>query len=207
MATPVTLKLRTDAKTVTGADVDWIFARPDTVDLDTLTPRARALAEAVAQMPGGDKGAGEILCTHRTLTRGQAVTNPEVWLTEEQMAEPARMTWAVWDKYPANSTTAASDYLERQARKIPSDWAIVSAWGPLLRPEPVPTAEAAAADDRLTAQGVVDRLARLYGRRIGPGTWRSYASRGQMQVPAPVAHAGRTPLWDPADVDAWATRK
>lgn len=204
----VTLQLRTDAKHVTGdGDVSITNARADSVDLDALTPRARALAEAVAQMPGGDRGAGEILCTHRTRTRGESVSNPDVWLTEEQQAEPARMTWAVWDKYPADSDVPADAYLEKQARKIPSDWAIVSAWGPLLRPDPVPSAEAGAADDRLTAQGVVDRLARLHGRHIGPGTWRSYVNRGQVQAPKPVAQAGRVPLWSPADIDAWATRQ
>lgn len=205
--TTVTLLLRTDAKHVADdSTVTWTTARPDTVDLDQLTPRARALAEAVAQLPGGRKGAGEILCQHTTKTRADMTRNPEVWLSPEQMDEPARQTWSAWDKYRADSPMPAEEYLERQARKIPPEWAIVSAWMRAgTRVEPVPSAAAGAVDDLLTARGVVDRLADRYNRHIGPGTWRSYAHRGQ--APAPVRRVGREPLWSPADVDAWAGRR
>lgn len=204
MPTTVTLLVRTDAKTVADdCTVTWTTARPDQVDLEQLTPRARALAEAVAQMPGGRKGAGEILCEHRTLTRRDMTRDAERWLSPEQMDQPARQTWSAWDKYPADSEMPAREYLERQARKIPPEWAIVSAMMVgQVQPEPVPSASAGAADDLLTVRGVVDHLQRHHGRHIMPGTWRSYAARSQ--APAAVSRVGRESLWSPADVDAWA---
>lgn len=206
MAT-ITLLLRTDAKHIAddNATITPIPARPDAIDLDQLTPRARALAEAVAQLPGGRKGAGEILCQHTSKTRADLTPNAAVWLSEEQMGQPARQMWSAWDRYPADSATAAADYLERQARKIPPEWAIVGGWATgSPQPAPVASAAAGAADDLLTVRGVVDHLARHHNRHIGPGTWRSYASAKRRQAPAPVDHVGRESLWSPADVDAWA---
>lgn len=182
-----------------------VAAKPDTVDLDQLTPRARALAEAVAQLPGSRKSAGEILCQHVSKTRGDITPNADVWLTPEQQAEPARQHWSAWDKYAADSEMPAAQYLERQARKIPPDWAIVSGRSIATPvPEAVPSAQAGAEDTRLTVRGVLDRLATLHGRHIGPTTWRSYVARDQ--APKPVGKVGRESLWDPEDVDAWATK-
>lgn len=195
----VTLRLRQD----TYEDGRLIPGYAEDIDLDRLTPRARALAEAVAQMPRGAKGAGEILCEHATLTRRETTPHPEIWLRPDQMDEPARMAWARWDKYPADSEMPAVEYLERQARKIPPEWVIVSALVvAAARPGPVPSRDAGAADDLLTARGVVDHLERHHGRHIMPGTWRSYVARGQ--APATVHRVGREGLWSPADVDAWA---
>ncbi len=202
MPTLVTLMLRTDAKTVADdGSIALIGALPDTIDLDALTPRARALAEAVAQLLGARKDAGEILCVHREKTRADMIRNPEVWLSPEQMDESARQTWSAWDRYPANAEMGAAEYLERQARKIPPEWRIVSAWSMGAVFQPVPSTEAGAADDGLTARGVTEYLASHHGRHIGPGTWRAYASRDQ--APKPVRRVGREGLWSPADVDAW----
>ena len=203
MPTLVTLMLRTDAKTVADdGSIALIGARPDTIDLDALTPRARALAEAVAQLPGGRKSGGEILCEHLTLTRADMVRNPEVWLSPEQMGEPARQSWSAWDRYPAGAEMDPVEYLERQARKIPPEWRIVSAWAMGSRFDPVPSAQAGAADDGLTARGVIEFLAKHYDRHIGPGTWRAYAARDQ--APKPIRRVGREGLWSPSDVHDWA---
>jgi hypothetical protein len=207
MTNIVKLLLRTDIKHVSddgNFDVTWTIARPDEVDLDALTPRARALAEAVAQLPRAHKAAGEIYCEHRTLTRGDLTPNPEIWLTPEARSEPAQQTWGAWGKYQADSEMPAAEYLERQARKIPPEWAITSGWvmgrGQLA---PVASVRAGAADDLLTVRGVVDRLETYHDRNIQPGTWRSYVARDQ--APAPVQRVGREGLWSPADVDRWAT--
>ncbi|WP_139738376.1 helix-turn-helix transcriptional regulator [Actinomyces wuliandei] len=40
---------------------------------------------------------------------------------------------------------------------------------------------------------------------VATSTWRAYAARGQ--APAPVRHVGRTPLWDPDQVRAWAATR
>lgn len=200
MPTKATLLLRTDTRALTE-DAGLIPAKPDTIDFDTLTPRARALAVAVAQLPGGEKRAGSILCEHRTKTRGDVTPNPEVWLTPEQCAEPARMTWARWDQYRADSELPAAEYLERQARKIGPEWRIVSAIGAIDRYSEVPSSQEAAEDDLLTARGVVDYLGRKYGRHVNPGTWRAYVARNQ--APAAVRRVGREGLWAPKDIDAW----
>jgi hypothetical protein len=193
----VKLMLRTDADDT----VTHIPAKPDTVDLDQLTPRARALAEAVAQMPAGRKGTGKILCHHRTMTCGEATPNPEVWLRPDQMDEPARMAWSAWDKYRADSDVSPVEYLERQARKIPHDWVIVSAqWITGPRQEPVPSSAASADDRYLTRDQVLDYM-RARGRDISVSTWSAYTSRRRRQAPPADRHVGRTPQWRPETID------
>lgn len=199
----VTLLLRTDAKHVAdnNATVTYTPARPDEVDLDQLTPRARALAEAVAQLPGGRKGAGEILCEHTSKTRADMTPNASMWLTPEQMAEPARQTWSAWDKYPADSPMPAMEYLERQARKVPHDWRIVSAvWFAGPRQQPVASSAASAADQYLTRDQVLAYM-RDRGRDISVSTWSAYTARGQ--APSADRRVGRTPQWRPETLDAW----
>lgn len=201
----VTITLHTDAKRPNDrGGWTWVNAHPVVIDLDALTPRARALAEAVAQLPGARKGAGEILCHHRTKTRGEMTPDAETWLPPELLAKPAQQSWARWDIYRADSGVPPVEYLEQQARKIPPEWRIVCgrAIG-LPDPAPVASSQAGGDDDRLTPRAVVEYLATHHKRHIGPSTWRSYASRGQ--APAPVGHVGRESLWAPSDVDAWAT--
>lgn len=40
---------------------------------------------------------------------------------------------------------------------------------------------------------------------VAPDTWGAYVSRGQ--APAPIRRVARTPLWDEAEVRAWAERR
>jgi len=40
---------------------------------------------------------------------------------------------------------------------------------------------------------------------IKPATWRAYVARGQ--APKPAQHISRTPLWDRAEVQAWASSR
>ncbi|ACU71734.1 hypothetical protein Caci_2825 [Catenulispora acidiphila DSM 44928] len=203
--TSVTITLHIDAKHVSErGGVSWTQAHPVAIDLDTLTPRARALAEAVAQLPGKRKGGGEIMCEHRTKTRRDITPDAESWLPPERLDEPARQAWARWDIYRADSEVPPAEYLEIQARKIPPEWRIVCGHAiGLPDPAPVASSQSAGEDDRLTPRAVVEYLATRHQRHIGPSTWRSYAARGQ--APAPVGHVGRESLWSPVDVDAWAT--
>lgn len=197
MAT-VTLMLRTDSRNPCRT------AHPDTVDLDQLTPRARALAEAAAQIPGGNIGRGEILCRHRTLTRREVTPHPEMWLSPEQMDEPARMGWSRWDGYRADSELDAAEYLERQARKIPHDWVIVSArWIAGPHQPPVPSSEASG-DDRYLTRDQVLAYMRDRGRDISVSTWSSYVARDQ--APKPDRRINRTPLWAVETIDAFLAR-
>ena len=53
----------------------------------------------------------------------------------------------------------------------------------------------------LTRDEVVALLTEL-GQPMGVGTWSAMVSRGQ--APRPDQMAGRTPLWAPSTVTAWA---
>lgn len=191
MATIVTLKLRRDTLDDNGAPVTAPY---EDVDLDTLTPRARALAEAVAATPL--RTAVDIWVQAERPIRD---TTPDwqLWYTEQQAAQPERRPWRGWSDYPATSTMPPAEYLERQARRIPPGWQVLGA-----RPDaPVPSADAGAADTGMTREQVLDWL-RAHGRAIAPGTWSAYVTRGQ--APAPSRRVARTPLWDLDEIAAWA---
>lgn len=192
----VNLLLRSDIR-VEGdnGELAYVSARYEDIDLDELTPRARALAETIAQQSLRTRG--PIRCQHRTATKRDMTPNPEIWLHPDEMDQPYQQTWSGWSKFPATSTMTGAEYLEQQARRIPPEFAIVSAAGCRTL---VPSMEAGAADDALTLSAVMEYLARR-GRHIMPGTWRSYVARDQ--APAPVRQVGRTPLWALADVKAW----
>lgn len=83
------------------------------IDLDRLSPRARALAEAIASRPL--RTVGGIVVEHH----GE------------------RLVWSGWARYPADSAMDPYDYLEGQAERFPLDATIV---GP--RERPVPSREA-----------------------------------------------------------------
>lgn len=46
-----------------------------------------------------------------------------------------------------------------------------------------------------------ERCAAEWG--IRPATWHSYVRRDRPTAPLPVAHVGRTPLWDADEVRTW----
>lgn len=183
----VTIKLRWDTS---GTEAPY-----DTVSLDGLTPRARALAEAVAQTPL--RTATDIWMEADQPIRD---TDPswQMWHTEEEADRPERRPWRGWAQYPADSAMAPAEYLETQARKIPPGWHILGA-----HPQtPVPSLDEGAADTGMTRDMVL-RYLRGHGRQIGMSTWSAYVARGT--APGPARHVGRTPLWDQADLDAFLT--
>jgi hypothetical protein len=194
----VKIKLRTDSPAL---DVDgdaiidgWgkvqlVRADHDEIDLDRLSPRARALAEAIADSPLST--ANEIWVESDEPIRAR-IPDWETWYSPERAEQGERRPWSAWDKYRATDPTDPHDWLERQAAKIPAGWHVLGAT-PHRR---VPTADTA-----LTAEQVLDTLKR-HGRFIKASTWRSYVARGQ--APAPVRRMGSTPLWDPADIEAFA---
>jgi hypothetical protein len=168
-----------------------ITATYDDVHLDRLSPRARALAEAIAGTP---------LATATTVwveaDRPIRDTMPEEswrpWYTEEQAALPERRPWSAWDRYRATDPTDPHDWLERQAVKIPAGWHVLGAH---------PATPVATTDTGMTTDQVLATLARR-GIRIKAATWRAYVARGY--APPPARRTGRTPLWDPAGVIAFA---
>jgi hypothetical protein len=169
---------------------------PDEVDLDRLSPRARALAEAAYATLG--KAAVDIW-----LRSAQPIMemdpNWRFWWKPEEAAEPEMRPWRGWATYLRSDPLDAYEYLEREAAKIPASW---HPYGAHPR-EPVASMEAAAKVREATTAQVIDYL-REHGRPIGRATWSHYVSHGQ--APAPVRKIARTPIWDLADVDAWLGR-
>lgn len=141
------------------------------VDLGLLTPRARALAEAVAQS------------SLRTRTKV---------LMDSTAGE--RMVWSGWASYPADSSVTPIDYLETEARKIPSGWHVYG----IGVGQPVPSLAEAAADLHLTRDAARSRLG------LSPAGWDTL--RRIKHLPEPDRYAGRQPEWLPATIDAYATR-
>lgn len=89
MTTIVKLRLRSE------------FDRVDEIDLDRLSPRARALAEQV----------------NRSLT-----SRPHpVWYAHDN----GRHQWNGWALYPFSSPMDPHAYLEQQAAKAPAGWRVI----------------------------------------------------------------------------------
>lgn len=84
----------------------------DVIDTAVLSPRARALAEAVAARPTQSKGVIRML-TGLTADDGA----PEV------------ESWSGWGFYPVDSPMEPHAYLEQQAAKIPLDWTVLGLSG------------------------------------------------------------------------------
>lgn len=195
--TVVKLLLRTDADALDehgqvifdGRHKRIIKAGYDEVYLDQLSPRARALAEAIAASPLSAANEVWMECDHPIR---DVVPDWEMWYSPERAAQPERRPWSAWDRYKATDETDPHEWLERQAAKIPPGWHVLG---------PDPHTRVATAETGMTAEQVLAYL-RSRGRHIAPSTWRAYVARGQ--APAPARHVGRTPLWDPADVHAFA---
>lgn len=169
----------------------------ETVDLDQLSSRARALAEAVAATP--QQATTDIFVEHEKPLR-ETCPDWQMWYTEEEAALPERRPWRGWAYYPIDSAKSPVEYLEHEARKIPPDWHVLG----YVSGEPVPSVEEGAADDGMTRDMVLRYLAGA-GRSIAPSTWSSYVARGQ--APRPARRVSRTPLWARADIDSWLAEK
>ncbi len=189
MAT-VSLKLRRD---VEGGDGTRVPALYEDVELDTLTPRARALAEAVAATPL--RTAVDIWVQAERPIR-DTVPDWPMWYTPEQASQPERRAWRGWSDYPVTSVMSPAEYLERQARRIPVGWHVLGA-----NPQVAVASLADGASDTGMTRDAVLAWLRGHGRPIAPSTWTSYVARGQ--APAPRRHVARTPLWDLSDIEAW----
>ncbi|GAA0719611.1 hypothetical protein Drose_05915 [Dactylosporangium roseum] len=165
--------------------------QPVKVDLDRLTPTARALAEAVADHPA--RSTVDIWMEADAPIRD---TTPDwhLWYTEAEAARPERRPWRGWSTKPLNGT-GPHERLEDEAAKIPPGWHVLGAHP--ARPVPSgPVREA-------TSAQVLTYL-REHGRDITAATWSSYVARNQ--APQPVRKVGRTPLWDLDEVERWHAR-
>lgn len=161
----------------------------DEVDLDRLSPRARALAEAVAASPLST--ANEVWVESDAPLR-ELREDWADWYSPERAEEGERRLWSAWDRYRATDPTDPHDWLERQAAKIPDGWHILGA----SPRQPVPTQERG---EEWTSGQVLNYLS-AQGAPIAASTWRANVARGG--APQPVRKVGRTPLWDSAEIRA-----
>lgn len=160
------------------------------VDLDRLTPRARALAQTWAQTALRTRGP-VVLRSHAP--QGEIPGYDPLWHGDP--GERHSLTFWSWADYPDQSALDPHDYIESEARKLPVGYA-VEGLGP-VRTVPAYPAE----DDEWLTSGRVLEVARLRGRAMHPSTWRSYVARGE--APPPGRHVGRTPQWRRAQIETW----
>jgi hypothetical protein len=217
--TTLTLRLRHDCHTV-GPDglPEPVPARDEDVDPDVLSPRARALAEAIA-----DCGRGPLNIVMETRTPPEnGVFTPEqqaAWAelaARRPAADPGvRLGTVTVTRMPADSPRTAEEYLETTASNLAGGlpgrphWYPVGAGTGMLglgttNVRRVPSADAAAEDPHLTRDAVLARTS-YRGRPMGITAWDTLIGTGYLPDPDRYV-AGRTPQWLPATVDAWLDR-
>jgi len=175
---------------MTSIDIS-LGGRAVKVDLDRLTPTARALAEAIADTPGR---AAVDIWMEADAPISETTPDWRSWFTPEEAARPERRPWRGWSTVPLGDRDP-HERLEHEARKVPPGWHVLGAHPDRPLPSAGPMREA-------TSVQVLEYL-RQRGRAITPATWRSYVARSQ--APAPARHVERTPLWNLDDIDQWLT--
>ena len=175
----------------------YVPAFSEEVDLDTLTPKARALAEAIHGCLGHQPLA-IVLRTGRL--KGDSPNFTYIWGDNAaKAAEPEQVTVRNWSVMRADSPMSAVEWLEREARTIP-----LSAYpvGP-VGGEPVPSMEAGADDQYLTRDSVLDYM-RTQDCPMDVTAWDTL--RGTGHLPEPDRYVCGRPQWRPETIDAYASR-
>ncbi len=160
------------------------------VDLDRLTPTARALAEAIADT---DSRSAVDIWVEADEPISATVPNWHLFYTVAEAARGERRPWRGWSDVPLGPAEDPHARLEHEAEKIPVGWHVYGAHPSRPLPGAGPIREA--------TSGQVLAYLNANGRAITPATWRSYVAR--KQAPAPVRTVGRTPLWDMAEIEEW----
>ncbi|ANB03970.1 hypothetical protein SAM40697_6919 [Streptomyces ambofaciens] len=200
MPTPVTLNIR---RTAGGTPA---FA--ETVDLDTLTPKARALAEAI-HASAGHQPIGILCATGKT--KGDAPnfawrhgTGPEA----DAIATQPVTTVIRPTPLRADSVTPPEEWLEREAHGLTHDvYPIAGSRDSLTTLDTrVPSADAAREDRCLSLDTVRSYLADTHGLVMSPTGWSLLWKIGHLPEPRHHAVGGRLPLWHVDDIDAYGTR-
>ncbi|MER5875500.1 hypothetical protein ABT119_06165 [Streptomyces sp. NPDC001910] len=182
---------------------------PVEVDLDTLTPKARALAEAVHASPG-HQPLGVLCDTGHT--KGDNPNHAYVYGTgveaDEIGSQPDLRFMRNLEPLPRDAETSPEEWLEYNARQIPVDsWPIA---GARSRMEPlaerVPSA-AAARDDRCLTRDQALRYLADRGIVVSNDAWIMLQKAGNAPEPRHYALGGRMPLWHVDNLDAYAGRE
>ncbi|EGX60121.1 hypothetical protein SZN_09371 [Streptomyces zinciresistens K42] len=181
---------------------------PETVDLDTLTPKARALAEAI-HMSVGHQPLG-VLCD-TGLTKGD---NPNHTLlhgsgprADEIAGQPDHRFMTNLEPLPRHAVTGPQEWLEYNARQMPVyAWPIAGARSRIeALTERVPSADAARDDRCMTRDQALRHLADG-GTALTGGAWIALQKAGNAPHPRHYALGGRMPLWHVDDLDAYRAR-
>lgn len=173
----------------------------DVVDLEELSPRARALAEAWSMHFAQRRGT--VILRQSSGVRADLIRPQDRarYALIYDLDVPDTMVWDRWSAYPEDSTVPPVRYVEQQARRLPTGYAPVAA----DKDAPVPSADAALADDEwLTLNEVLHEL-RMAGRPIGKSTWRAYTSRHQAPEAGKRSPGQRwgIPQWRRRDIAAF----
>lgn len=184
---------------------------PAEVDLDILTPKARALAEAI-HASTGHQPLGVLCDTGRT--KGDNPNHTYLHGTgpkaDEIGSQPDLRFVTNLEPLPRDAVTSPEEWLEYNARQLPYDaWPIA---GARSRMEPleerVPSAEAARNDRCLTRDQALRYLADHSDQTviIGNDAWIALQKAGNAPTPRHYALGGRMPLWHVDDLDAYVGR-
>jgi hypothetical protein len=183
-------------------------APADEVDLGTLSPKARALAEAI-HASFGHQPLGVLCDTGRTLGDHPnfAYLHGTGPTADAKALEPDYRFVTNFAPIPSYAQTSAEEWLEYEARQLPVDaWPIA---GARSRMEPleerVPSAEAAREDQCLTRDQAMRYLADQ-GVIVTNDAWIMLQKAGNAPEPRHYALGGRMPLWHVDELDAYARR-
>ncbi|MFF9559322.1 hypothetical protein ACF1DY_26325 [Streptomyces albus] len=200
----VTLNLRREVSR--GPFTKRALPYPEQVELDDLTPKARAFAEAIADCPGAAP-LRILWASGRKRKDGQNFrlrygTGPDA---DAKGEEPEVAVCGNWSPLPADSLMTAVEWLEREVRTMPVD-AYPLAAAPLGGPrgQTVPTAAAAAQDRYLVRENVLDYL-RNKGHPLDVTAWDTLTGTGHL--PEPDRYVCRQPQWKPETIDAFLARE
>lgn len=188
---------------MTSALVELVLHSPSdrlvTVDLDRLSPRARALAEVCAATILHGRPA-VMLESSRTIREMDPTAADLLWYGEDALDRPHRVVWEHWSHYPPDSTVDPHDYLEGQAQSLPIGYYPIGV-DAFIR---VPSADAARDDTEYITRHQVLELLRDLGRPLSAATLDNYRSKPPGGWPQPARYVGRTPLWRRSEVEAYA---
>ncbi len=200
MPTTLRVTFRRDAH----QDGVLVPAVAEDLDLDDLTPRARALAESLhdtMQHPATGSGVLDLVFESDKTNSELADLPPRAPDAYRPVKDPDQKAQRTTRWGPLLSATAEAtlvEWLEDEARKIPLDWYPV---GAPRRPR-VPSWEAGAADRYLTRDQVLAHL-REHDAPMSPTAWDTLRPTPILE---PDRYVCRRPQWLPETVEAYIRR-
>ena len=197
MGAVIRVKLRRDGR---DEDGQLVRAVAEDLDLDNLTPRARALAEALwdaVQHPAVGGTSLDVVFESERTNAEQADRHPRVPDAYRPAEDPNSRATRTISWGPLLSATSGStlmEWLEVQARDIPEGWYPI---GAPRRPR-VQSWEAGAADYYLTRDQAMERSG------LGATGWDTLI---RTPLLTPDRYVCGRPQWLPESIDAFTARE